>query len=33
LLSLLDELPLLRHLFNGFLPEHSIRRRYERRLE
>jgi hypothetical protein len=24
LLSLLDELPLLRHLFNGFLPEHTI---------
>jgi hypothetical protein len=24
LLSLLDELPLLRQLFNGFLPEHTI---------
>jgi hypothetical protein len=29
LLSVLDELPLLRHLFNGFSPGRKVRRRYE----
>jgi len=29
LLSVLDELPLLRHLFNGFSPGRNGRRRYE----
>jgi hypothetical protein len=29
LLSVLDELPLLRQLFNGFSPGRKVRRRYE----
>jgi hypothetical protein len=29
LLSVLDELPLLGHLFNGFSPGRKVRRRYE----